>query len=218
MRPLVIVPTYNERDNLPARRARCWRSTACSVLDRRRRLAGRDRGTSPTRWRRRAPAGSRCCIAPGRAGSDARTSTGMRQRCAPTRRTSARWTRTSRTTRRTLPRLLAASAHADLVIGSRYVPGGTLRNWPTHRVVLSAFANWYVRAITRLPVRDCTSGFRCWRRELLARLPLDSHRLGRLCLPGRDGVGGAGRRRPHRRDPDHLRRAAGRAARRCRAA
>jgi dolichol-phosphate mannosyltransferase len=71
-----------------------------------------------------------------------------------------------------LPRLIAAAREADLVIGSRYVPGGTLRNWPWHRLALSAFANWYVRAITRLPVRDCTSGFRAWRRELLTRLPL----------------------------------------------
>jgi dolichol-phosphate mannosyltransferase len=72
-----------------------------------------------------------------------------------------------------LPGLLAATANADLVIGSRYVAGGELRNWPAHRVMLSAFANWYVRAMTRLPVRDCTSGFRCWTRDLLARLPLD---------------------------------------------
>ena len=72
-----------------------------------------------------------------------------------------------------LPRLLAATAGADLVIGSRYVPGGELRHWPAHRVLLSTFANWYVRAITRLPVHDCTSGFRCWTRDLLARLPLD---------------------------------------------
>jgi dolichol-phosphate mannosyltransferase len=72
-----------------------------------------------------------------------------------------------------IPRLLTASAEADLVIGSRYVAGGELRNWPAHRVALSRFANLYVRSITRLPVRDCTSGFRCWRRELLGRLPLD---------------------------------------------
>jgi dolichol-phosphate mannosyltransferase len=39
--------------------------------------------------------------------------------------------------------------------------------------MLSTFANWYVRTITRLPVHDCTSGFRCWTRGLLARLPLD---------------------------------------------
>ena len=71
-----------------------------------------------------------------------------------------------------VPRLLAAAADADLVLGSRYVEGGELKNWPVHRVALSAVANHYVRAITRLPVHDCTSGFRCWRRELLARLPL----------------------------------------------
>ena len=72
-----------------------------------------------------------------------------------------------------LPRLIAASHGADLVIGSRYVPGGTLRNWPWHRVALSAIANRYVRTITRLPVHDCTSGFRAWRRELLTGLPLE---------------------------------------------
>jgi dolichol-phosphate mannosyltransferase len=72
-----------------------------------------------------------------------------------------------------LPRLLEASADADMVIGSRYIPGGELRHWPVHRVMLSTFANWYVRAITRLPVYDCASGFRCWSRGLLTRLPLD---------------------------------------------
>jgi dolichol-phosphate mannosyltransferase len=72
-----------------------------------------------------------------------------------------------------LPRLLAATAQADLVIGSRYIPGGELRQWPAHRLMLSAFANWYVRTITRLSVHDCTSGFRCWTRGLLARLPLE---------------------------------------------
>lgn len=70
-------------------------------------------------------------------------------------------------------RLIAATQDSDLAIGSRYVPGGRLRNWPWHRYALSVAANAYVRAITRLAVRDCTSGFRCWRRELLARLPLD---------------------------------------------
>jgi glycosyltransferase involved in cell wall biosynthesis len=71
-----------------------------------------------------------------------------------------------------VPRLLDATQSAGLAIGSRYIPGGTLHNWPWHRVLLSAFANRYVRAITGLPVHDCTSGFRCWRADLLARLPL----------------------------------------------
>jgi dolichol-phosphate mannosyltransferase len=72
-----------------------------------------------------------------------------------------------------VPRLLAAATEADLVIGSRYVPGGAIRNWPLRRRLLSAFANRYVRWLAGLRVNDCTSGFRCWRREALARLPLD---------------------------------------------
>ena len=60
----------------------------------------------------------------------------------------------------------------DLAIGSRYVAGGRLRNWPWHRFALSVAANAYVRAITRLVIRDCTSGFRCWSRTLLESLDL----------------------------------------------
>lgn len=60
----------------------------------------------------------------------------------------------------------------DLVIGSRYLNGVSVVNWPLRRLILSTFANRYVRAITGLPARDCTSGYRCWRREALARVPL----------------------------------------------
>jgi dolichol-phosphate mannosyltransferase len=73
---------------------------------------------------------------------------------------------------RQLPDLLAAIEHADLVIGARYMAGGAIVNWPLRRRLLSRFANTYIRLITRLSVRDCTSGFRCWRREALAALPL----------------------------------------------
>ena len=73
-----------------------------------------------------------------------------------------------------LPVLLAGTATADVVIGSRYVPGGTIANWPASRRMLSRFANVYIRAVTRLRPRDCTSGYRCWRREALAALPLDA--------------------------------------------
>ena len=75
-----------------------------------------------------------------------------------------------------VPRLLHSAEQADFVIGSRYVAGGRIENWPLHRRMLSAFANRYIRAITRLAIRDCTSGFRCWRREALERLPLASIR------------------------------------------
>jgi len=73
----------------------------------------------------------------------------------------------------TLPDLVAATDRADVVIGSRYVPGGRILNWPLRRRVLSRFANAYIRIVTRLSARDCTSGYRCWRREALAGLPLD---------------------------------------------
>jgi dolichol-phosphate mannosyltransferase len=72
-----------------------------------------------------------------------------------------------------LPSLVAAIANADVVVGSRYVSGGAIVNWPLKRRLLSRFANIYIRAVTRLGVRDCTTGYRCWRREALAALPLD---------------------------------------------
>ena len=72
-----------------------------------------------------------------------------------------------------LPALAAATADNDVVIGSRYLQGISVVNWPLHRIVLSTFANRYIRWVTRLRASDCTSGFRCWRREALAKLPLD---------------------------------------------
>jgi dolichol-phosphate mannosyltransferase len=72
-----------------------------------------------------------------------------------------------------LPDMAAAAAEADLVLGSRYLRGVSVVNWPLHRIILSSFANRYIRAVTGLEVSDCTTGFRCWRREALARLPLE---------------------------------------------
>jgi dolichol-phosphate mannosyltransferase len=74
---------------------------------------------------------------------------------------------------RQLPALIAAADHADMVIGSRYIPGGAIVNWPARRRLLSRFANVYIRFVTRMQPRDCTSGYRCWRRDTLAALPLD---------------------------------------------
>jgi dolichol-phosphate mannosyltransferase len=71
-----------------------------------------------------------------------------------------------------LPALAAATADHDVVIGSRYLHGVSVVNWPLHRIFLSAFANRYIKTVTSLTPADCTSGFRCWRREALARLPL----------------------------------------------
>ncbi|HEX8560384.1 MAG TPA: polyprenol monophosphomannose synthase [Pyrinomonadaceae bacterium] len=71
---------------------------------------------------------------------------------------------------RVVPVLIEASRRADVVIGSRYCEGGGVANWPLRRRALSRFANAYVCRITGLRVRDTTSGFRCYTRRALARL------------------------------------------------
>jgi dolichol-phosphate mannosyltransferase len=75
-----------------------------------------------------------------------------------------------------LPAVLAEAAMFDVVVGSRYVPGGGIANWPWYRRSLSAFANAYTRTLLRLPVRDCTSGFRLYRRSVLEAV--DPFRIG----------------------------------------
>jgi dolichol-phosphate mannosyltransferase len=72
-----------------------------------------------------------------------------------------------------LPDLVAAAADADLVIGSRYLYGISVVNWPLRRLALSTLANRYIRLVTGLGVKDCTAGFRCWRRQTLERIPLE---------------------------------------------
>ena len=71
-----------------------------------------------------------------------------------------------------LPRLLAALEHADVVLGSRWVPGGEVVNWPRSREVLSRGGNAYTRIMLGLPLRDATGGFRAYRRAVLDALPL----------------------------------------------
>ena len=69
--------------------------------------------------------------------------------------------------------LLEKIADADLVLGSRYATGVNVINWPMSRLLLSWFANKYVRWITGLPLTDATGGFKCFRREVLEAIPLD---------------------------------------------
>ena len=68
----------------------------------------------------------------------------------------------------------AARGSGGLAIGSRYMRGGEIVGWPLHRLLLSRGANAYCRALLRLRVRDCTSGFRCYTRELLTSIKLDA--------------------------------------------
>lgn len=71
-----------------------------------------------------------------------------------------------------IPEFLKAIEEADLVIGSRYLTGVNVINWPLMRLFISVMASKYTRIITGLPVHDCTSGFKCFRREVLEKIPL----------------------------------------------
>jgi dolichol-phosphate mannosyltransferase len=81
-----------------------------------------------------------------------------------------------------LPRLIAALAGADLVLGSRWVPGGSVVNWPMNRKALSRGGNLYTRLLLGIPVRDATGGFRLFRRGTLEKLDLDAVRSVGYCF------------------------------------
>jgi dolichol-phosphate mannosyltransferase len=73
-----------------------------------------------------------------------------------------------------LPEMARRITSCDVVIGSRYVKGGSLdERWPAWRKMLSAFGNFYARTILNFPLRDVTTGYRMWRREVLQNMPLD---------------------------------------------
>ena len=77
---------------------------------------------------------------------------------------------------RELPNFLKASETADVVIGSRYIKGVNVINWPLSRLMLSIFASKYTRLVTGLPLNDCTAGYKCFRREVLETIPLNEVR------------------------------------------
>jgi len=73
-----------------------------------------------------------------------------------------------------VPRLIAAAEDADLVLGSRYVEGGSIRNWGLLRRLVSAGGSLYARAVLGVDVRDLTGGFKCYRRQVLETIDLDA--------------------------------------------
>jgi dolichol-phosphate mannosyltransferase len=77
---------------------------------------------------------------------------------------------------RYLPQFLRAAVNADLVIGSRYISGVNVVNWPMGRLLLSYFGNLGARIVAGIPVKDCTSGFKCFRRRVLESM--DLRRIG----------------------------------------
>ena len=78
-----------------------------------------------------------------------------------------------------LERLYQTCSHDgyDIAVGSRYVKGGRVENWPLNRILISYGASVYVRLITWMPIKDCTAGFVCYKREVLQRINLDKIRF-----------------------------------------
>ena len=73
-----------------------------------------------------------------------------------------------------VPRLIAAAGDADVVLGSRYVAGGGVKNWGLLRRFISAGGSWYARVLLQAHVRDLTGGFKCYRRAVLESIDLDA--------------------------------------------
>jgi glycosyltransferase involved in cell wall biosynthesis len=172
MRPLVIIPTYNERENLPVLAGRLLEIPELRVLvvdD-----ASPD-GTGAVADTIAAASGGRLSVMhrTGPRGLGLSYIDAMQRALEGDATHICQMDADLSHNPADVPRLVAATDSADLAIGSRYVPGGRIENWRKRRILLSAFANRYVRLITGMRIQDCTTGFRCWRREALERLPLN---------------------------------------------
>jgi dolichol-phosphate mannosyltransferase len=171
MSVLVVVPTYNERENLPILvRAICRREGyRVLVVD-----DGSPDGTGEVAddLARAWPDRVEVLHRRGARGLGRSYVDGLTRALATDARVICQMDADLSHDPEYLPALVEATAEYDLVIGSRYLRGVSVVNWPLHRIVLSAFANRYIRAVTGLTPADCTSGFRCWRREALAKVPL----------------------------------------------
>lgn len=171
MNAVVVVPTYNERDNLPQLLTGLLRYPALKVLivdDK----SPDGTGQLAEDIAREHPGRIDVLHRTGRRGFGRSLLEGLSRAVQETADFVFQMDADLSHDPKYLAEMMAAAADADLVIGSRYLHGVSVVNWPLRRIILSAFANQYVRAVTRLSVRDCTSGFRCWRREALARLPM----------------------------------------------
>lgn len=172
MRPLVIVPTYNERENLPRLVSELLTIPHLRILvvdD------GSPDGTGDVADELSRSSLGRVSVLrrTGKRGLGVAYIDGMRMALQGDADVICQMDADLSHQPGDLVRMLAAIEDADIVIGSRYVPGGRIVNWPMRRKLLSAAANRYIRVLCGMPVNDCTSGFRCWQRHTLAAIPLD---------------------------------------------
>ena len=173
MNAVVIVPTYNERENIAALVERLLEHDGVSVL-----VVDDDSpdgtGAAADRVAEQHPGRVEVLHRTGTRGFGRSYVDGIKRAIARRAELICQMDADFSHDPARLPALLAAADRADVVIGSRYVPGGGVVNWKKRRRLLSRFANVYVRAITHVAAHDCTSGYRCWRRAALESLPLDA--------------------------------------------
>ncbi len=181
-RVLVVIPTYNERDNiaalLTALLALPLRLTVIVIDD------NSPDGTADIA-QRAADASGRVVVLrrPGKLGIGSAYLEGFRYGLAHGFEVIVTMDADFSHDPQRLPGLVEAARHADVVVGSRYCNGGAIRQWPLGRRVLSAGANTLARLCLGLTVRDCTSGYRCYRRDVLASFDLARIRSqGYSCL------------------------------------
>lgn len=175
MRPFtIVIPTYNEAENLPALARAIWDvvpETRLLIVD-----DGSPDGTGQVAeaLARSHPGGLSVIHRPGKLGLGSAYITGFRAALDGGAHALGQMDADFSHSPHYLPGLLDLLELADVVLGSRYVPGGSVdRRWSLGRKLLSSFGNAYARTILGLKVRDATGGFRVWRRETLLGMPLD---------------------------------------------
>ena len=173
MKTLVLIPTYNERDNIPILVADLMAIPGVHVLvldDQ----SPDGTGKVADELGQKFPGRVQCLHRSGQRGLGVSYLDGFHRAIESDFDFVAQMDADLSHDPKYLPAMIEAAAKgADLVIGSRYLNGISVVNWPLRRIILSQFANFYIRTVTGLHLRDITTGFRCWRRSSLARLPLD---------------------------------------------
>jgi len=173
MKTLVLVPTYNERENLPILVAEILAvpGTEVMVLDDQ---SPDGTGAVADALAVEYPGRVRVLHRAGQRGLGVSYLEGFRHAIAGDADLVCQMDADLSHDPKYLPAMIQlAAGGADLVIGSRYLNGISVVNWPLRRIILSTFANFYIRTITGLGLNDITTGYRCWRRTALAKLPLD---------------------------------------------
>ncbi len=175
MQLTVVIPTYNEVENLPPLTASLWSLSLPDlhilVVDDN---SADGTGEAAEEIARQHPGQMSVIHRSGKLGLGSAYVAGFRAALGEGAQAVAQMDADFSHSPSYLPGLVAALEEADAAFGSRYVSGGRLdERWGIGRVLLSSFGNFYSRAILGVPIRDMTGGFRVWRRQTLLGMPLD---------------------------------------------